>query len=72
MKRIIFKVQVSLFSSDDRKTVMIYNKDRSIEGQFPLGKELKQYAKDRAKFFVYGEMIGTETNILGEAPWQEW
>ena len=72
MKKIIFKVQISLFTSEAKPQVMIYNEDRSIEGQFLLVKEIKQLARGRAKFFVYGEMIETEVNILGEAPWQEW
>ena len=71
-KKIIFKIQISLFTTEGHIQVMVYNEDRSIQGQFDMSKEIKQMAKGRKKFFVYGEMIGTEVNILSEAPWQNW
>lgn len=72
MKKIIFKVQISLFTSENSPQVMLYNEKRDISGQFPLSKDIKKLVKGRPKFFVYGEMIGTEVTVLGEAPWQDW
>lgn len=72
MNKIIFKIQISVVTSASKMQVMVYNEDKSILGQFPMSKEIKQLAKGRKKFFVYGEMIGTEVNILSEAPWQNW
>ena len=40
MKKQMFKIQRPIFTNDPSPTVLIYNKDRSIEDQLPMTEEV--------------------------------
>lgn len=54
----IFKIQRSLFSSDGVIQLLIYNKDRSIQGEFELEQNapILDMLKDRPRIFVEGAL----------------
>lgn len=70
--KIIFKVQVSLFTDHDMQQVLIYNEDNTIMTEFPITKELKKEFKGEPKLFYYGHIEGNKIVLDGPAPWQKW
>ena len=50
----IFKVQLSLATTESRRQCMIYNEDRSLQWQGDAGKLLVGDMKGRNKAFFYG------------------
>lgn len=60
----IFKIQRSLFSSDGVTRLLIYNKDRSIRGEFELEQNapILDMLKDRPKIFVEG-VLGRDRQL---------
>lgn len=70
----IFKVQLSLATSDGQETVLIYNEDRSIMHQEKASKELAATMQNDPKMFFWG-IIHPQTGkleLLGAAPEQPW
>lgn len=67
----IFKVQVALNSNN----CLVYNKDRSLQVEFPLDKNIKKQMQGKPKDFFYG-VVDKETKTVHitatKAPWQEW
>jgi hypothetical protein len=68
----IIKVQRSQFSSDGQDMLLVYDRSRRLKGQFPTPPEIAELMGDRPKIFVHAEVVGSELDISGEAPWQEW
>ncbi len=70
----IWKVQRSLFSTEANQQVLIYNEDKSKEGQMDMTPEVeKLFPPDEHKIFVYGTMNAAgEVDIGDFAPWQDW
>jgi hypothetical protein len=69
----IVKVQVALFSSEDRESVLIYDESRQeVFEHIGFSDYLKGLMGDDVKKFFYAEKDGARLNILEEAPWQEW
>lgn len=78
----IVKVQVSLFASDGRSMLMIYNEDRSLMQEFQSKKEFTEKLVKEIKkggdpegnkgYFYYH--CGKDKFIVLEklAPWQDW
>lgn len=48
----IFKIQRSLFPPD--ADCLVYNEDRSVQGQFPVTKEMRDFMGDDMKVYVRG------------------
>ena len=75
-KQQIVKVQVSLFTSEEKPQVLIYNKDRSVMGEFPLTPDIEEaMGGDHKKFFYALVPLGkkeVQIELLEEAPWQVW
>ena len=72
-KKFIVKVQISLFSSDDQKLVMIYDEGRTFTDQFPATKELLDGMGGEPKKFFWAKTADDGFLELGEeAEWQEW
>ena len=69
-KKKIVKVQVSI--NGNRKTVLVYDEDKTFVDEFPATKEIiKAVGREMKKFFYYH--IDSGFVILdGEAPWQNW
>lgn len=70
-KQTIFKIQVSLTSSD-MPTVLAYNEDRSYMGEWSLDGDTKKIMKGRNKAYFRGIAIGSILMIDEEAPIQDW
>jgi len=69
---IIFKVQISEASSDNKTYIRFYNEDRSIDFEQLLTKELKRAFRNKPKSFYYGKVVDTKIQIIKEAEWQDW
>lgn len=66
----IVKVQLPL---GGEPMVLVYNQDRSVIGHVPLTTEVQEcFADGEMKAFFHARMRGTELEIQGRAPWQEW
>ena len=72
MKREIFKVQLSLATNFEERMALVYNKSRSIEGQFPAPEDLIQKMNGQPKKFFYCRVKQDKLEIDNEAPWQGW
>lgn len=71
-KRFIVKVQLSLYGSQPKQRMLVYNKDQSIVFEADVSKAVRHLMSDKHKAFFYATMDGTEI-LLGEpAPAQEW
>lgn len=68
-KNFIVKVQVST----DRKSILVYNEDRSINWQGEAEPSLLELMGDNAKGF-FRASIGSDMKIAidGPASWQDW
>lgn len=76
-KNHLLKVQTSLFSSDGIGSVMVYNEDKSIIGEFnltsDLTKEITKKLNGKPKSFWFGHIDKNKMLVLDkEAPWQNW
>lgn len=70
----IFKIQVSVSTTEARQQCLVYNKSRSIIGKFPVDKELKKLMGKDLKKYVYGRPDDRTGRLVidGDAPWQNW
>lgn len=69
--REVFKVQSSIGAPRGAR-VLVYNESRTAMHECAIWPELKKLMRGRQKVFFFGEVIGTEIELDGEAPWQEW
>jgi len=68
----IFKVQISL-NGPEPKMMLVYNKNRTSNGQFEADAKIMKLMGKESKKFFYGEHPKTGPIQLGEeAPWQGW
>lgn len=75
IEKMIVKVQVSLFTSDDIPTVLVYNEDRSHRYEGPIIKGLMKKMNGYPKKFFWANVNLSRPDlidILEEAPWQKW
>lgn len=56
MHRERFKIQLPLSTNEPTPLALAYNRDHSVEGQFPYGEDLIRISRGRAKFFVMAAM----------------
>lgn len=56
----IFKLQRAIAGGD---LCLVYNKDRSVMGQFPTTKAEKQILKDKLKVYYWGEYNEETTKV---------
>lgn len=54
--RQMFKVQVSITSSEPVQQCLIYNRDKSIMGQFDVTPEIRDLMAGRLKIYVMGHI----------------
>lgn len=77
------KAQASLYDSDGKTVLLIYNEDRSFEFQCDgptVGLEVMKMMAGRPKVFFNAELIDLEPGtdlgkylrVDGEAEWQQW
>ena len=74
-KLIIFKVQISLGSSDGVVSVLVYNKDQSLSYWGPAPKEIFELMGDEKKGFFMGWYDKKKKKIEltdEKASWQSW
>lgn len=72
-KREIVKVQVSIFSTDGERRVLIYNEDGSIHEEFPLTADLEREMGKSLKRYFYAHVSKKKKLVLdGAAPRQAW
>ena len=84
MKRVwrgIVKVQRNISGYDGESqsaippgsTVLFTSEDGSIHWQGPMDDQLRPwFKKDEHKFFAEAELVGTISNLIRKAPWQNW
>jgi hypothetical protein len=66
----IVKVQVSL--NDGGSTVLVYNKDRTIQQQFPGKPEVVKAVGPAARAFFFAKIVDGILELEGRAPEQGW
>jgi len=72
---LIIKVQQSMFSSDNRKIILIYNEDKSIFTETSDEKivdKVLDILKDRPKAYLLAQLGIKDINILEEVEKQNW
>lgn len=77
MEKIIVKVQVPIYSTEDTVDVLVYNEDGSVTATFSLSPEeaemLKSQMDDPFKSFFYASISKDKTLVLESlAPYQSW
>ena len=67
----IVKVQLPLMGEP---LMLVYNKDRSIIGQFEVDPQLKSMMKGRMKAYFYANpvLVHDQVQIIKPAPDQDW
>lgn len=70
--RLIVKVQLSLFTNERVRQVVVYNEDRSIEFMFDAPKDVLKLMGERPKAFFYATLNDGTLGLDEEAPWQDW
>jgi hypothetical protein len=66
----IFKIQIAIGGEPN---ILVYNKDRSNLGQFPISPEMEDFMNGKPKKYVYGSIrTDGKINIIAEAPAQSW
>ena len=55
----IFKIQLDF----SRSTILIYNKDRTIMGQYPADKSIKKFMGRHLKLYIMGQYNEKTTKI---------
>lgn len=70
--QIIVKVQLSLYTSEPVRQVVVYNEDRSIEFMMDAPADVLELMGDRPKAFFYATLKDGTMGLDEEAPWQEW
>jgi hypothetical protein len=68
----IVKVQVSMFTSAEEQTVLVYNKDKSVMFQGEATPKVLKMMAGRFKAFFKARMRGKEIDIIKPAKWQDW
>jgi hypothetical protein len=75
----IVKVQISQFTSDGVKTMLVYDKSRKHEFEDVATKEVLEIMKGRPKLFFEAELVddpqkkgAKRINITKETKWQNW
>lgn len=75
LEPMIVKVQQSLFSSDNKKIVLIYNEDKSIYTETSNNvfvDKILEVLKDRPKAYLNVQLGMNDINILEEVEKQNW
>lgn len=72
MKEFPVKVQISVFSSDGKTRVLIYDRKKKHQYEGEVTSELMTMARGRNKFFVWAHMEDTILTLGDEAPAQDW
>lgn len=69
----IFKVQVSLMTTEEKPQVLFYNRTRTEQGICDADEQILDAMKNRAKAFFYGRVNSDdELELQHEADWQSW
>jgi hypothetical protein len=68
----IFKVQISLTSSDDEPYMLIYNKSKKIFYQDILDPIVKNLMNGKEKAYFKGTLVGTQIHLMDEVEPQKW
>lgn len=69
----IVKVQLSVFSGEKYRQVMMYDKDHSFVYQDNASQEIVDVMNDEFKKYFYYEIDeNNQIVIREEAPWQDW
>lgn len=74
-REIIEPLAVHRASFDGETKVLVYNKDRSITGQFPITPELRKLFGKRLKIYVLGRRLPDgrlETGDRALDEWEDW
>ena len=68
----IVKVQVSLFSTDGTKRMLIYNEDRSTFFEGDLTQEVRKAMDGQPKAYFEAKLIDTKVNLIKKVAPQDW
>ena len=70
----IIKVQLPISTNDPNAQALMYNKDRSWEGLYPIDQTVLDMMHGEFKRFFYADITdeGHTVSIFSNAPWQEW
>jgi hypothetical protein len=68
----IFKLQISLNSNDDKTHMLIYNKDKGIMFETIASKEVIKLMNGRSKIYFEGKVINSKIEIHKEIEFQNW
>lgn len=69
----IFKVQLSIASSDGQETILIYNEDKSVMHEQAATKEVVALMQDNLKMYLWGKVHPAgKLELFGAAPEQPW
>ena len=68
----IFKVQISLTSSDKKMHMLVYDKIKNYMYQAPVTPDVKQVMGNRIKAYFYGTIVNSKIQLGEEAPAQDW
>lgn len=74
MEKIIVKVQVSLFTSEDEPQVLVYSENHKHQYEGPVTEEVIYAMDGEPKKFFYARIPKKPgmIELLEEAPWQSW
>lgn len=73
-RRLIFKVQTPLFSTEENPQALVYSAGHQHMGNVPVTRGLIEAMKGEPKAFFYGRVRGHRVTIFWDkpAPWKEW
>jgi hypothetical protein len=66
------KIQVSLVTTAKHQMMLIYNKDRSFQQEFPASPEVLKMMKGRPKIYADADVIHDELIINREVLAESW
>ncbi len=68
----IFKLQVSLSSSDGKNHMLVYNKDKTIRYQSIATQDVLKTMNNRPKVYFEGDIVNKKIVISKELTDQNW
>lgn len=72
-KRVVVKVQASIYTTEGRPQVLVYSQDRALLFTGSLPSQVQEVLGDRPKAFFYAWVDARGKIVLdAEAPWQAW
>jgi hypothetical protein len=70
--RIIVKVQLSLYTTEVERQVVVYNEDQSIFFEMDAPLDVLELMGERPKAFFYATLKDGTLGLDEQAPWQNW